>query len=76
VTASQHPSCQTAPERGSIFEAFYRGSTKGKAVGTGIGLAIVQKSAHLYGGRAWAEETPGGGATIRVEMKDVCPDTG
>ncbi|WP_051360707.1 transporter substrate-binding domain-containing protein [Desulfuromonas sp. TF] len=63
-------------ERQRIFEAFYRGSTKGNAVGTGIGLAIVQKSAHLYGGRAWAEETPGGGATIRVEMKDVCPDTG
>jgi PAS domain S-box-containing protein len=59
-----------AAERGRIFEAFYRGSTKGKAAGTGIGLAIVQKSAHLYGGRAWAEETPGGGATIRVEMKD------
>jgi len=63
-----------AAERGSIFEAFYRGSTKGKAAGTGIGLAIVQKSAHLSGGRAWAEETHGGGATIRVEMQDVCPD--
>jgi len=57
-------------ERARVFDAFYRGSTGNKTAGTGIGLAIVQKSAHLYGGRAWAEETPGGGATIRVEIKD------
>lgn len=59
-----------ASERGRIFEVFYRGSARDRAAGTGIGLAIVQKCAHLYGGRAWAEETPGGGATIRVEIKD------
>lgn len=61
-----------AAERECIFDPFYRGSTRDTAAGTGIGLAIVQKCAHLYGGRAWAEETPGGGATIRVEMKDAC----
>ena len=64
------------PERGRIFEIFYRGSARDRAAGTGIGLAIVAKCAHLYGGRAWAEETPGGGATIRVEMKDACHDKG
>jgi signal transduction histidine kinase len=63
-----------AEEKGRIFEAFYRGSAVNMVSGTGIGLAIVQKNAHLYGGRAWAEETPGGGATIRVEIKDAYSD--
>ncbi len=58
-------------ERSSIFEVFFRG-TSGKMVqGTGVGLAIVQKIARLYGGRAWVEETHGGGCTFWVEMEDV-----
>lgn len=60
-----------AEERGRIFEVFFRGST-GKGVrGTGIGLATVQKIAKTYGGRAWMEQTPGGGSTFLVEMVDV-----
>jgi PAS domain S-box-containing protein len=60
-----------AEERGRIFEVFYRGTTgKGKK-GTGIGLATVQKIARLFDGRAWVEETPGGGSTFCVEMVDV-----
>jgi signal transduction histidine kinase len=44
----------------------------GKMVqGTGVGLAIVQKIARLYGGRVWVEETHGGGCTFWVEMEDV-----
>jgi signal transduction histidine kinase len=58
-------------ERGRIFEVFYRG-TKGKdKKGTGIGLATVQKIARLFDGRAWVEETPGGGSTFWVEMVDL-----
>jgi signal transduction histidine kinase len=64
-----HGSGILAEERGPIFEVFYRGVT-GKAVsGTGVGLATVKKIARLYGGNAWAEETPGGGATFCVEME-------
>ncbi len=60
-----------AEERGRIFEAFCRGTTgKGKK-GTGIGLATVQKITRLFDGRAWVEETPGGGSTFCVEMVDV-----
>lgn len=54
-----------------IFEVFYRGSTGRNLVGSGVGLATVQKIARLYGGRAWVEETPGGGATFLVEMENV-----
>jgi len=58
-------------ERDLIFEAFYRGTTGKDEKGTGIGLATVQKIARLYDGRAWVEETPGGGSTFWVEMVDV-----
>jgi len=53
-----------------IFEVFYRGSTSKKCSGTGVGLATVQKIARLYEGQAWVEETPGGGSTFRVELRD------
>lgn len=61
-------------ERGRIFEIFYRGSTGKKSKGTGIGLAIVQKIAQLYGGGAWVEETPQGGSTFWFEMIEASPN--
>ncbi|OHB33195.1 MAG: hypothetical protein A2X84_02235 [Desulfuromonadaceae bacterium GWC2_58_13] len=60
-------------ERSSIFEMFYRGTTGSSFKGTGIGLAIVQKIAQLYGGRAWVEETPQGGSTFFFEVDDQNP---
>ena len=57
-------------ERERIFDPFFRGTVGKNSKGTGIGLATVQKIARLYGGRAWLEETPGGGCTFWVEMKD------
>lgn len=64
-----------AEERQQVFDAFFRGSTSGQATGTGIGLATVRKVARLYDGRAWVEETPGGGCTFRVELLDPAPET-
>jgi len=58
-------------ERQRVFEVFFRGSTGKDHPGTGVGLATVRKIARLFGGRAWVEETPGGGATFKVEMRDV-----
>jgi len=60
-------------ERGRIFEVFYRGTTGKDTAGTGIGLATVQKIARLFSGRAWVDETPGGGSTFWVEMVDAPP---
>lgn len=60
-----------AEERGRIFEVFYRGSTGKNTDGTGIGLATVQKIARLFSGRAWVEDTPGGGSTFWVEVVDA-----
>jgi PAS domain S-box-containing protein len=55
-------------ERLHIFDLFYRGSTAGKTIGTGIGLGTVRKIARLYGGQVWVEETPGGGSTFVIEF--------
>ncbi len=54
-------------ERKQIFDVFYRIQDK-ETQGTGIGLATVQKIARHYNGRAYVEETPGGGATFRVDI--------
>ncbi|KIH76077.1 PAS domain S-box-containing protein [Geoalkalibacter ferrihydriticus] len=55
-----------------IFDPFYRGELRAHTPnGTGIGLTIVSKVVRLYGGRIWVEETPGGGATFRMEFPDA-----
>lgn len=58
-------------ERNRIFDLFYRGTLGEKSPGTGVGLATVQKIVRLYEGRAWVEETEGGGSTFWVEMADA-----
>ncbi len=63
-----------AEEAARVFEVFYRGSTGKQILGSGVGLATVQKIARLYGGQAWVEKTPGGGATFLVEIQDQHPD--
>lgn len=61
-------------ERSRIFEVFFRGVSGKSSMGTGVGLATVQKIARLYGGRTWVEETPGGGCTFWVDMMDDGPE--
>jgi len=63
-------------ERGRIFDVFFRGATQREVPGTGVGLATVQKIARRYGGRAWVEETEGGGSTFWVEMEDALDEEG
>ncbi|PLX78435.1 MAG: hypothetical protein C0616_14695 [Desulfuromonas sp.] len=58
-------------EREKIFEVFHRVDPDSDIPGTGIGLATVKKVADFYRGKAWVEETPGGGATFRVTLQDV-----
>jgi PAS domain S-box-containing protein len=49
-----------------VFRAFERG--RGGTSGLGLGLFIVARFAEIQGGRAWVEDTPGGGATFRVSF--------
>ena len=54
--------------REEIFEPFRQapGSSSEHSPGVGIGLSLVRRFAELHGGRAWAEERPGGGAAFHV----------
>src|SRR6185437_5875342 len=48
----------------NIFGLFKRLHTSEKYAGTGIGLAICQKTVQKYGGRIWVEPGTGGGSVF------------
>jgi two-component system phosphate regulon sensor histidine kinase PhoR len=50
-----------------VFERFYR-SQGTTARGSGIGLSLVQHIVEAHGGRAWAEQAPGGGAIVAFSL--------
>ncbi|MCK9387016.1 MAG: ATP-binding protein [Sulfuritalea sp.] len=54
--------------RERVFRVFERLSSGGDVASTGIGLAIVRRIAESCGGRAWIEETPGGGCRVLFEL--------
>ena len=66
--------------RTEIFEPFRQGPTASPhSPGTGIGLSLVARFAHLHGGRAWIQDRVGGGASFRVFLpgapdRDLTPD--
>jgi two-component system sensor histidine kinase KdpD len=61
-------------DRERVFEEFVRVASRDDTSGTGLGLAIVRALVSAHGGRAWYEETPGGGATFAFSLPDDgCP---
>jgi two-component system, OmpR family, sensor histidine kinase KdpD len=54
-------------QRAAVFEPFRQlPGASDHAPGVGIGLSLVARFAELHGGRAWAEERAGGGASLHV----------
>jgi Osmosensitive K+ channel histidine kinase len=53
-------------EEESVFRKFYRGG--GASGGIGLGLTICRGIVTAHGGRIWAENRPGGGATFRISL--------
>ncbi|MGD8421341.1 MAG: ATP-binding protein, partial [Gammaproteobacteria bacterium] len=52
-----------------IFEKFYQSADSRKLPGgTGLGLAICREIVELHGGRIWAENNSGEGASILLEF--------
>lgn len=49
------------------FESFYRGRERGHG-SLGLGLSLVRRIALAHGGRAWAENLPGGGARVSFSV--------
>jgi PAS domain S-box-containing protein len=55
-----------------VFDPFF--STKKE--GMGLGLSIVRSVVQAHGGRIWAENNPGGGATFRFTLPTVSEKPG
>jgi two-component system OmpR family sensor kinase len=54
-----------------VFERFYRvdaSRARSQGGGSGLGLSIVSAVVTAHGGRVGVAQTPGGGATFRVEL--------
>jgi two-component system OmpR family sensor kinase len=67
--ADHGPGIPTAA-RGRIFERFHRADPERSRDqgGSGLGLSIVAGVVGAHGGRVGVTDTPGGGATFRVEL--------
>jgi signal transduction histidine kinase len=53
-----------------LFERFWRADRARRRAtgGSGLGLSIAAHIVKAHGGRMWAEETPGGGLTVRFSL--------
>ncbi len=62
--------------REKIFEEFRQGTDAPQpSPGVGVGLTLVRRFAEMHHGRAWVEEREGGGASFRVFLPTVHPET-
>ena len=60
-----------------VFDKFVQSSkTRTNAGGTGLGLAICREIVALHGGKIWATNNPGAGATLRVVLPLLEPSSG
>jgi two-component system sensor histidine kinase KdpD len=55
-------------EEGRVFEKFHRAVREGAPEGVGLGLAICRAVVAAHGGRIWAHNREGGGASFRFTL--------
>lgn len=74
VVVTDHGSGVPDELKRRIFNPFEQGpSAPAHKPGTGIGLSLVAEFSRLHDGRAWVEDTPGGGATFVIEVPRSAP---
>jgi two-component system sensor histidine kinase MprB len=55
-------------DRESVFDRFWRAEESRSMPGSGLGLSIVRQVAERHSGRVRADEAPGGGARLVLEL--------
>ena len=69
IVVTDHGDGIPASLRTAVFEPFTGADRRdGWPGGIGVGLYVVSRFAALHGGRAWVDDTPGGGARLTVEL--------
>lgn len=61
-------------ELAHVFERFYRATSARSMPGSGLGLSMVQEIAVSHGGRVFAYNREGGGASIGFDLPILPPD--
>ncbi len=75
IEVADHGPGIPAAARGRIFERFHRADPERSRDqgGSGLGLSIVAGVVAAHGGRVGVTDTPGGGATFRVDLPLASP---
>jgi two-component system sensor histidine kinase KdpD len=63
-------------QRGQMFVAFQRLGDHDTSTGVGLGLALSRGLTEAMGGTLVADDTPGGGLTMTVTLRQVDPESG
>ncbi len=66
IEVSDHGAGVPEDDREKIFEPFFTG----KALGTGLGLAVARRVVELHGGTLAVHDSPEGGALFRAEIPE------
>jgi two-component system, OmpR family, sensor histidine kinase KdpD len=68
VTVSDRGPGIPEEHRDRVFDRYGRGDVPGRSGSVGLGLFIVRSLAEGHGGRVWADDAPGGGASITFTL--------
>ena len=55
-------------EETRVFEKFHRAAREGNLEGVGLGLTICRAIVSAHGGRIWAQNRAGGGASLQFAL--------
>lgn len=76
VEISDHGPGIVAGKEKEIFDKFFTMSQRDRPKGAGLGLAICQAIVTAHGGRIWAENRPGGGASFIFTLPKYIEEAG
>ena len=62
-----------AADLAHVFEPFYRSAKSRRRPGVGLGLAVVERIATVFGGTMRAESEPGHGSRFVLRLPDATP---